>query len=62
MLEAGGEAMLGVPGRGKKLPLHYAAYSSRSLVVLELLLARGLAGSARAGRRVRGDPTLEVYR
>jgi hypothetical protein len=48
MLDAGGEAMLGVPGYGKWLPLHWAASNSWSPAVVALLLARGPAGSARA--------------
>jgi hypothetical protein len=48
MLDAGGEAMLAVPGRFKFLPLHYAARNSRSPAVVALLLARGPAGSTRA--------------
>jgi hypothetical protein len=49
MLDAGGEAMLGVPGLFKRLPLHYAAaYKSQSPAVVALLLARGPAGAARA--------------
>jgi ankyrin repeat protein len=49
MLDAGGEAMLGVPGLFEHLPLHRAAMFSRSPAVVALLLARGPAGSARAG-------------
>ena len=56
MLEAGGEAMLGVPGRSKKLPLHYTVYSSWPLAVLELLLARGRAGLAWEGRPLSSSP------
>jgi hypothetical protein len=48
MLDAGGEAMLAVPGSGKWLPLHRAASHSRSPAVVEILLARGPAGAARA--------------
>jgi ankyrin repeat protein len=49
MLDAGGEAMLGVPaGNYKFLPLHLAAIHSPSPAVVALLLARGPAGSARA--------------
>ena len=48
MLDAGGEAMLAVPGWGKRLPLHYAAVNSRSPAVVEILLARGPAGALRA--------------
>ena len=48
MLDAGGEAMLGVPGRYKKLPLHWAASRSRSPAVVAILLARGPAGALRA--------------
>jgi ankyrin repeat protein len=47
MLEAGGDAMLGVPGSFKRLPLHHAAIHSRSPAVVALLLARGPAASAR---------------
>ena len=48
MLDAGGEAMLAVPGSGKWLPLHRAASHSRSPAVVEILLARGPPGAARA--------------
>ena len=48
MLDAGGEAMLRVPGGNKALPLHCAAYNSRFPAVVALLLARGLAQAARA--------------
>ena len=48
MLDAGGDAMLGVPGLGKKLPLHRAASYSWSPAVVALLLARGPADSALA--------------
>jgi hypothetical protein len=48
MLDAGGEAMLGALGYGKTLPVHLAAFRSRSPAVVALLLARGPAGSARA--------------
>jgi hypothetical protein len=48
MLDAGGDAMLGVPGYHKCLPLHCAAMHSWSAAVVALLLARGPAGSARA--------------
>jgi hypothetical protein len=48
MLDAGGEAMLGVPGYDKCLPLHWAAWFSRFPAVVAHLLARGPAGSARA--------------
>ena len=48
MLDAGGEAMLGVPGYHKSLPLHWAAQYSRSPAVVEILLARGPAGAPRA--------------
>ena len=47
MLDAGGEAMLAVPGYYKALPLHHAAKNSRFPAVVALLLARGPAGSAR---------------
>ena len=45
MLDAGGEAMLGVPGWCKCLPLHAAAWKSPSAAVVALLLARGPAGA-----------------
>jgi ankyrin repeat protein len=48
MLDAGGEAMLGVPGFHKCLPIHWAATYSSFPAVVALLLARGPAGSARA--------------
>jgi hypothetical protein len=48
MLDAGGEAMLAVPGYNKWLPLHYAAWKSPSPAVVALLLARGLAGALQA--------------
>ena len=49
MLDAGGEAMLGVPDDNYKyLPLHCAAQYSRSPAVVEILLARGPPGAARA--------------
>jgi ankyrin repeat protein len=48
MLDAGGEAMLGVPNYSKRLPLHHAADRSWSPAVVALLLARGPAGAARA--------------
>jgi hypothetical protein len=49
MLDAGGEAMLGVLGRSANwLPLHCAAYHSPSPAVVALLLARGPAAAARA--------------
>jgi hypothetical protein len=48
MRAAGGDAMLGVPGYGKYLPLHAAAWFSRSPAVVALLLARGPAGASRA--------------
>jgi ankyrin repeat protein len=48
MLDAGGEAMLAVPGLSKRLPLHHAADNSRFPAVVALLLARGPAGAARA--------------
>ena len=48
MLDAGGDAMLAVPGSGKALPLHYAAMYSPLPAVVALLLERGPAGSARA--------------
>jgi hypothetical protein len=47
MLDAGGDAMLAVPNSGKVLPLHCAACNSFPAVV-EILLAHGPAGSARA--------------
>ena len=46
MLDAGGDAMLAVPGQFKCLPLHRAAGDSRSPAVVALLLARGPAGSS----------------
>jgi hypothetical protein len=49
MLDAGGDAMLGVGDRWKALPLHYAAECLKSAggpAVVELLLARGPPGSA----------------
>ena len=48
MLEAGGDAMLAVPGWNKILPLHLAACDSPFPAVVALLLARGPAGAARA--------------
>jgi hypothetical protein len=48
MLDAGGEAMLGVPGYNKSLPLHLAAAYSRSPALVALLLARGPPGASRA--------------
>ena len=48
MLDAGGEAMLGVPDGYELLPLHRAASNSRSPAVVELLLACGPAGVAQA--------------
>jgi hypothetical protein len=48
MLDAGGEAMLAVPGLNGLLPLHWAACLSRSAAVVALLLARGPAGALRA--------------
>ena len=48
MIDAGGEAMLAVPGNGKSLPLHVAAWHSPSPAVVALLLARGPAGALRA--------------
>ena len=51
MLEAGGDAMLAVPGWNKILPLHLAACDSPFPAVVALLLARGPA--ARPGRRGR---------
>ena len=48
MLDAGGEAMLAVPGFFKFLPLHVAARNSPFPAVVALLLASGPAGSARA--------------
>ena len=47
-LDAGGEAMLGVPSNNKLLPFHVAAQNSPFPAVVALLLARGPAGSARA--------------
>ena len=57
MLDAGGEAMLAVPGECKALPLHWAARNSPFPAVVALLLARGPAGSARA-KTVHGDTPL----
>jgi ankyrin repeat protein len=51
MLDAGGEAMLGVPGCYRCLPLHFAAHNSPFPAVVALLLARGPAGAARAKNR-----------
>jgi ankyrin repeat protein len=48
MLGAGGDAMLGVLGYNQHLPLHFAALKSTFPAVIELLLARGPAGSAPA--------------
>ena len=48
MLDAGGEAMLGVRSGQKCLPIHWAARYSSFPAVVALLLARGPAGSARA--------------
>jgi hypothetical protein len=48
MLDAGGEAMLAVPGQNKRLPLHFAASNSPSPAVVEILLTRGPAGALRA--------------
>jgi hypothetical protein len=48
MLDAGGEAMLAVPGDFKWLPLHVAAVNSLNPAVVALLLARGPAGAAQA--------------
>jgi hypothetical protein len=48
VLDAGGEAMLAAPGLWEHLPLHCAAFHSRSPAVVALLLARGPAGAARA--------------
>jgi hypothetical protein len=45
MLDAGGDAMLGVPGWHKCLPLHYAACHSPFPAVVALLLARGPAAA-----------------
>jgi hypothetical protein len=58
MLDAGGEAMLGVPGGGNCLPLHIAANKSPFPAVVALLLARGPAGSARP-RDGYGDTPLD---
>jgi hypothetical protein len=41
MLDLGGEAMLGVVGSYKQLPLHCAAAYSQSAAVVRLVLARG---------------------
>ena len=56
MLDAGGEAMLGVPGWRKRLPLHEAAGFSSSPAVVALLLAREPARSARAVTVGRATP------
>ena len=48
MLDAGGEAMLAVPGDFKWLPLHVAAVNSLNPAVVALLLARGPAGATQA--------------
>ena len=56
MLDAGGEAMLGVPGCDNRLPLHCAAWKSRSPAVVALLLARGPAGASRAKNVNRHTP------
>jgi hypothetical protein len=48
MLDAGGDAMLAVPGDYKQLALHLAANYSPFPAVVALLLARGPAGSSRA--------------
>jgi hypothetical protein len=63
MLDAGGEAMLGVLGYGKYLPLYYAAQHSRSPAVVALLLARGPAGAAQAKDGLGRTPLrhAEVY-
>ena len=58
-LDAGGDAMLAVPGSGKSLPLHLAARYSRSPAVVALLLARGPAGSVRA-KNVAGNTPLRL--
>ena len=57
MLDAGGDAMLAVPGYCKCLPLHRAADNSPFPAVVALLLARGPAGSVRA-EDVRGHTPL----
>jgi ankyrin repeat protein len=56
MLDAGGEAMLAVPGGHKRLPLHIAAWKSSSPAVVALLLTRGPAGASRAKDRWGGTP------
>jgi hypothetical protein len=56
MLDAGGEAMLGVPASGNALPLHVAAYFSRSPAVVEILLARGPPGALRAENKAGNTP------
>jgi hypothetical protein len=49
MLDAGGDAMLGVPNTySGHLPLHVAAWKSTRLAVVSLILARGPAGALRA--------------
>jgi hypothetical protein len=56
MLDAGGDAMLGVPGFCKRLPLNIAADNSSSPAVVVLLLARGPARAARAENANRRTP------
>jgi hypothetical protein len=66
MLDAGGEAMLAVPGgcdaRGasRHLPLHRAARSSPSPAVVTLLLAREPAGLAWAKTAMGRTPLVFV--
>jgi hypothetical protein len=48
IVEAGGDAMLAVPGRANQLPLHRAAWKSPFPAVVMLFLARGPAGAALA--------------
>ena len=57
MLDAGGEAMLGVPGDYKRVPLHCAARSSPFPAVVALLLARGPAWATRAKSATGGGGT-----
>jgi ankyrin repeat protein len=62
MLDAGGEAMLAVPGNGKSLPLHVAAWHSPSPAVVALLLARGPAAALRAEDRYGLTPLARAER
>ena len=61
MLDAGGDAMLGVGDDGKFLPLHYAAGFLKNAggpAVVELLLARGPPGSATSKDAGSGTPLV----